>query len=101
MVIRQLDFQQEGEVMKTSSVFKSFAMAVVVAGSALFSTGCAKTGLENDFFAPPAYSSGENIQRQIRYAQFDWSQAIEDFDRNITMSRPSSELTLWHVRQTD
>jgi hypothetical protein len=87
--------------MKTSSALKSLAMAAVVAGSALFSTGCAKTGLEYDFLAPPAYSSAENMQREFRYAQYDWSQAIDDFDRDVTMSRPSSELTKWHVRQSD
>ena len=87
--------------MKTSSVLKSLAMAAVVAGSSLFSTGCAKTGLENDFFAPPAYSSAENLQREFRYANYDWSQAIDDFDRVVTMSRPSSDLTRWHVGQSD
>jgi hypothetical protein len=93
--------QQEGEVMKTSSVLKTLAVAVVLGGGSLLTTGCAKTGLENDYFAPPAYSSAENVQREIRYGNYDWSQAIDDFDRHVTLSRPSSTLTRWHIAQSD
>jgi hypothetical protein len=88
-------------LMKNSSVVKSLAVAVLLGGASLFSTGCAKTGLEYDFLAPPGYSMGENFQRQGRNAQIDQNQLIEDFDKDVTMSRPASELTKWHVRTTD
>ena len=87
--------------MKTSTTLKSLLVVALIGGASLFTTGCAKTGLENDYFAPPAYSSVENYQRERRYADYDWSQAIDDFDHVVTMSRPSSELTKWHVRQSD
>jgi hypothetical protein len=87
--------------MKTSTVLKTLTVALTLGGASLFSGGCAKTGLENDYFAPPAYSSAENVQREFRYANYDWSQAIDDFDRNVTMSRPASTLTRWHVSSSD
>ena len=87
--------------MKSSSTLKSLAIAALLGAGSLFSTGCAKTGLEYDFFAPPGYSSGENFQRQIRFAQYDWNQAIDDFDKDVLMTRPASEMTIWHVRTTD
>ena len=88
--------------MKTSSIFKSFALAFVLGSASLFSGGCShSSGLEYDFLAPPAYSSSENSQRSLRNAANDWSQAIEDFDRNVTMSRPAGTLTPWHVSSSD
>ena len=87
--------------MKTSALFKSLAAAIVLGSAALFTTGCSHSGLEYDFLAPPAYSSSENSQRTLRNAAFDWSQAIEDFDRNVVMSRPATTLTEWHVSSSD
>ena len=63
--------------------------------------GCAKTGLEHDFLAPPGYTSSENAQRIGRYIAYDFSQAIDDFDKDVLMTRPSSRLTLWDVSQSD
>ena len=87
--------------MKTSTALKSLAAALLMAGSTLFAGGCAQSGLGWDPLAPPAYSSSENSQRIWRYAAFDWSQAIEDFDRNVTMSRPGSRFTVWNVSHSD
>lgn len=87
--------------MKTSALFKSLAATIVLGSAALFTAGCSHSGLEYDFLAPPAYSSSENSQRALRNAAFDWSQAIEDFDRNVTMSRPATTLTEWHVSSSD
>ena len=87
--------------MNISTTLKSLVATAVIGAASLFSTGCIKTGLENDYFAPPAYSSIENYQRERRYADYDWSQAIDDFDHDVTMSRPASELTKWHVRTSD
>ncbi len=87
--------------MKTSSIFKSFALAFGLGSASLFSGGCSHSGLEYDFLAPPAYSSSENTQRGLRNAAYDWSQAIEDFDRHVTMTRPTGTLTSWHVFNSD
>src|SRR5437016_6251347 len=90
--------QQEGEVMKTSAsaVVKSLAVAALLGGSALFTTGCSHTdSLSDDLLAPPAYTAGENFHRQLRYAAYDWHQGIDDFDENVTMTRPGSMLTHW------
>ena len=54
-----------------------------------------------DLLAPPAYTTGENAQREFRYAAYDWSQAIEDIDKDVLMTRPSSRLTNWNVRESD
>ena len=87
--------------MKTSSAFKTLALLVFVGGASLFTGGCAKTGLEHDFLAPPGYTSSENAQRIGRYIAYDFSQAIDDFDKDVLMTRPSSRLTLWDVSQSD
>ena len=87
--------------MKTSSIFKSFAVVVLLGSASLFSVGCSHSGLEYDFLAPPAYSSSENTQRNLRNMANDWSQAIEDFDRDVTMSRPTGTMTTWHVSNSD
>ena len=85
--------------MKASSFIKSAVF--VAAMGALSLTGCSRSGLEVDPLAPPAYTSTENAQRQQRYIAYDWSQVIEDFDKNVTMNRPASEMTIWHVRTSD
>jgi hypothetical protein len=87
--------------MKTSSVLKTLAVALLLGGGSLFTTGCSHSGLEYDFLAPPAYSSSENSARIWRYAAFDWNQAIEDFDRDVTMTRPGSRMTMWDIRHSD
>lgn len=86
--------------MKTSTT-RFLSIAVLIAAGGLSMTGCAKSGLEADLLAPPAYSSSENFSRQMRYAAFDQQQVIDDFDRHVTMSRPGSTLTKWHVYQSD
>ena len=40
-------------------------------------------------------------QRIGRYIAYDFSQAIDDFDKDVLMTRPSSRLTLWDVSQSD
>jgi hypothetical protein len=82
--------------------FASLVGALAVGAAALCSTGCqSHSGLEYDFLAPPAYSSGENAQRTLRYMAYDWSQAIDDFDRQVVMTRPGSQLTGWNVVRSD
>jgi hypothetical protein len=92
---------QQGEVMKTSAILKSVTFSLVLGGSVLLLGGCAGGGLGADPLAPPGATGFENAQREWRYAAFDWSQAIDDFDRDVTMNRPSSKLTRWNVRQGD
>ena len=87
--------------MKTSAILKSLCVALVLGGSAFFMGGCAHDGLGTDLLAPPAYSGKENAQRIWRYAAYDWSQVIDDFDKDVTMTRPSSRLFAWNVRQSD
>ena len=87
--------------MKNSATLKSLAAALVLGGSSLFIGGCANDGLRPDLLAPPAYTTGENAQREFRYAAYDWSQAIEDIDKDVLMTRPSSRLTNWNVRESD
>jgi hypothetical protein len=86
--------------MRTSPIVKSLVVTLLLGASALFLGGCAH-GVGWDPLAPPAVSGFENAQREGRYAAFDWSQAIDDFDRDVVMSRPSSKLTHWNVRQGD
>jgi len=78
---------------------KSLALALLLAGSAFIFGGCA-TGAP-DLLAPPAYSSTENAQRIWRYADYDRSQLIEDFDRNVSMTRPHSMMTFWNLAHHD
>ena len=89
--------------MKTGFVLKTLAGGLMLGGAALLSGGChsSQSGLGYDFLAPPAYSSGENAQRQLRYAAYDWSQAIEDFDKQVVMTRPGSHLTGWNIVHSD
>jgi hypothetical protein len=89
--------------MKTSSVLKSLAVAIILSGSAIFTTGCSHNtgGTDFDLLAPPAYTSNENFHRQLRYAAYDWQQAIDDFDREVVMTRPASRLSRWDIRQSD
>jgi hypothetical protein len=68
---------------------------------ALLSIGCGNSGLHTDLLGPPGYSAGENATRQLRYAAFDQQQLIDDFDKNVTMSRPGGMLTTWNVSRSD
>ena len=99
-MIRNWTLQPEGEVMKTSTI-KFLSTALILASGAICMTGCAKSGLEADLLAPPGYSSSENFHRQLRAATFDQQQLIDDFDRDVVMSRPPSNLTKWHIYQSD
>ena len=83
------------------SVLKTLAVAVLLGGTSLFTTGCSHSGLEYDFLAPPAYSSSENFHRQLRYAAFDWNQAIDDFDKDVVMTRPGSHMSEWNIVRSD
>ena len=85
--------------MKTSAVIKSLAVALVLGGSSLVLGGCSN-GVP-DLLAPPAYSSAENSQRIWRYADYDRAQMIEDFDFNVTMTRPHSYGTVWNLAHHD
>jgi hypothetical protein len=88
--------------MKTSAIGKSLAMMALLGAAALFSTGCSSEhGLHNDLLGPPGYSAGENAQREFRYAAFDFQEAVDDFDQNVTMSRPGSMLTRWNILRSD
>jgi hypothetical protein len=92
---------QQGEVMKTSSILKSVTLSLALGSSVLLLGGCAGGSLGADPLGPPGVSGFENAQREWRYAAYDWSQAIDDIDRDVTMTRPSSKLTHWNVRQSD
>ena len=94
------DSQQEGQYMKTTTGLKAFAAAILLGVPALLMIGC-NDPLAWDPLAPPDVSSRENAQRQLRYAGQDQAQLIDDFDRNVTMSRPSGYLTPWNVRTSD
>ena len=85
--------------MKTSAVIKSLAIAVTLAGSSIFLGGCATGGV--DLLAPPDASSAENGQRNLRYADYDRAQIIDDFDRDVTMSRPEGPLTHFNLVHHD
>jgi hypothetical protein len=88
--------------MSAAAVLKCLAVAALLGGSALFTTGCTHTdSLADDFLAPPAYSAGENFHRQLRYAAYDWHQAIDDFDKQVVMTRPGSMLTHWSIVHSD
>lgn len=86
--------------MKTSTL-RFLVTAVVLSAGSVAMTGCAKSGLEWDPLSTPAYSTSENFHRQLRMAAYNWQQVIDDFDRDVAMSRPASTLTKWHVRQSD
>ena len=60
-------------------------VAVLVAG--LFGSGC----------ATPAYSAHERWQLISRNWAFEWKQVQDDVD-HLLMLRPSSNLTIWHIR---
>ena len=78
---------------------KSLALALLLAGSAFIFGGCA-TGAP-DLLAPPAYSSTENAQRIWRYVDYDRSQLIDDFDRQVSMTRPHSFTNPWALTHHD
>ena len=86
--------------MKTSAFIRSLSLSVALGGSIFMLGGCSG-GFVFDPLAPPAVSGIENAQRESRYAAYDWSQAVDDFDRDVVMTRPSSKLTHWNVRQGD
>ena len=85
--------------MTTSRVIKSLALALLLGGSSIGIGGCA-TGMP-DLLAPPGYTSSENAQRIWRYADYDRSQAVDDFDRQITMTRPHSFTNPWALSHHD
>ena len=74
---------------------KSLLFAATLASFALTFGGC------TDWLAPPAYSSSENSQRIWRYMDYDRAQLIEDFDRDVTMTRPHSSMTMWDLAHHD
>ena len=88
--------------MKIAFGLKTLAGGLILGGCALCGAGChSNSGLGYDFLAPPAYSSGENFHRQLRYAAYDWSQAIDDFDRQVVMTRPGSAMSTWNIVRSD
>ena len=87
--------------MKTSAICKSLAVMALLGPVALLSTGCSHGGLHSGLLDPPAYTAGENMHREWRYAGFDWQQAIDDFDKNVTMTRPGSMMTEWNISRSD
>ena len=87
--------------MKTSSILKSVTLCVALGASVLMLGGCAGGSLGADPLGAPGVSGIENAQREWRYAAYDWSQAIDDFDRDVVMTRPSSKLTHYNVLQGD
>jgi hypothetical protein len=83
-----------------------FAILKPLAATGLFSivvvaSGCSNSGLHTDVLGPPGYTASENATRQLRYAGFDFEQAIDDFDKNVTMTRPGSMLTTWNISRND
>jgi hypothetical protein len=80
---------------------KSLGIMTMLGAVSLLSQGCQQSGLQPDLLGPPAYSSGENASRELRYAAYDWQEAIDDFDKNVTMTRPGSFMTTWNVSHSD
>jgi hypothetical protein len=81
---------------------KSLGIMAMLGAAALLTQGCQQQGgLQTDLLGPPAYTSGENASRELRYAAYDWQQAIDDFDKNVTMTRPGSTMTTWNVSHSD
>jgi hypothetical protein len=95
--------QQEGRIMIRFVTLKSLGIMTMLGAASLLSQGCqqSSSGLQADLLGPPAYSSAENASRQLRYAAYDWQQAIDDFDKNVTMTRPGSFMSTWNVSHSD
>jgi hypothetical protein len=88
-------------ITSVTAVVRSLAIAALIGGAAMLAGGCSHSGMEDGFLAPPAYSAGENMHRQWRYAGYDWQQAIDDFDTQVTMTRPGSNMTHWNLSHSD
>ena len=86
---------------------KSLGIMAMLGAAALLTQGCQEhsdsqqSGLQQDLLGPPAYTGCENASRQLRYAGYDWQQAIDDFDKNVTMTRPGSTMTMWNIQHSD
>jgi hypothetical protein len=83
---------------------KSLGIMTMLGVASLLCQGCqqsSSSGLQQDLLGPPAYSSSENNSRELRYAAYDWQEAIDDFDKNVTMSRPGSFMSTWNVSRSD
>ena len=59
----------------------------LVAGSMLFSAGC----------ATPAYTPDERQAQINRNLDYEGKQAIDDFD-NVILMRPATHLTVWNLQ---
>ena len=63
-------------------------VSVVVCAGALMSTGC--------LFPTPAYSAHERTQMIARNQDYEWRQAMDDWD-HLLLLRPASHMTIWDV----
>lgn len=66
---------------------KTLALLGIFVGAALIG-GCGTPGL----------SPAERNQLIVRNYSYDGGQIVDDFDRDIIMSRPASHLTIWNVQ---
>jgi hypothetical protein len=66
---------------------KKLLMLLVLGGMALSSVGC----------HTPAYSGKERWQMIQRNWGFEYAQMNDDID-SLLLLRPSSRLTIWHIR---
>jgi hypothetical protein len=66
---------------------KKLLLLGIVAGSMVFSAGC----------ATPGYSPDERQAQINRNLDYEGKQAIDDFD-NVILMRPSTHLTIWNLQ---
>ncbi len=66
---------------------RKIALLLLVAGTASLTTGC----------ATPAYSAKEREALIRRNREYEFRQAVDDWD-SFWLLRPASRLTIWNVR---
>jgi hypothetical protein len=66
---------------------KRIALFGLLAAGTFLSTGC----------ATPAYSPQERNKMIARNQNYEFKQAVDDWD-SFWLLRPASQLTIWHVR---
>jgi hypothetical protein len=67
---------------------RKLASLLLLVGVAIGSGGC---------LATPAYTGAENGGRMLRTWDYDFKQAVEDFDNHMLLF-PPSRLTKWELR---
>ena len=77
---------------------KTFSYMALLLGVVVLGAGCAEARLGKfDPLSTPAYSSSERGDLIAHSMRTDWQEAQDDIDE-VLMLRPSSKMTIWHVR---